>query len=246
MLKNYPKLELSLSLLGAVFIALVIRTVIFEPFSIPSGSMKPNFLIGDYLYVSKYPYGISNASILFEPDLIKDRIFEFSEPQRGEVIVFKSSHDRLTNYIKRLIGLPGDEIQVKDNILYINGQMVPRQEAGTFKDPNDGTVLTRYIETLPNNVSYYIIEDSKGGMADNTQVYKVPEGHYFMMGDNRDHSIDSRFGDYPIGFVPHNKLIGRAEMVIFSNPESIIYLPKWLTDFDFHRFFKMVKPLEQN
>jgi len=243
MLKNYPRIESSLSLLGAIIIALLIRTVIFEPFSIPSGSMKPNFLIGDYLYVSKYPYGISNSSFLFEPYFINGRIFEFEKPQRGEVIVFKSSYDRTTNYIKRLIGLPGDEIQVKDNILYINGVMVPRKEAGTFKDPDDGTVLNRYVETLPNNVSYYIIENPKGSIADNTKVYKVPEGHYFMMGDNRDHSVDSRFGNYPIGFVPHNKLIGRAEMVIFSNQESMIYFFKWLTDFDFHRFFKRIAPL---
>lgn len=246
MLKNYPKLESFVSILSAIFIALVIRTIIFEPFSIPSGSMKPNFLIGDYLFVSKYPYGISNASLLFEPNIIKDRIFEIDQPQRGEVIVFKSPYDRYTNYIKRLIGLPGDRIQVKAGILYINDQMVPRKEAGTFTDPNDGNVLKRYIETLPNNISYYIIEDNKGSPADNTKVYTVPEGHYFFMGDNRDHSADSRFGDHPIGFVPHDKLIGRAEMVIFSNPESIINLPKFLMGFNGNRLFQRIKPLEQN
>lgn len=245
MLKNYPRLESFISLLIAVLIAILIRTVIFEPFSIPSSSMKPNFLIGDYLFVSKYQYGISNASLLFEPNLINGRILEFEQPQRGEVIVFKSPYDRYTNYIKRLIGMPGDEIQVKDGIVYINGQMVPKQEAGTFTDPDDGTIMQKYIETLPNGVSYYIIEDPKGSPADNTKIFKVPSGHYFMMGDNRDHSADSRFGDYPIGYVASDKLIGRAEMVMFSNPVSIINLPKWLFSFNVNRFFERIKPLEQ-
>ncbi len=210
--------------------------------------MKPNFLIGDYIFVSKYQYGISNTSILFEPNLIKDRILEFKQPQRGEVVVFKPKHDygsftdRIfgTNYIKRLIGLPGDEIQVKSGILYINGKMVDRKESGTFTDTN-GSILKRYIETLPNNTSHYILEESDNGPADNTEVYKVPEGHYFFMGDNRDHSIDSRFMSGPIGFVPHDKLIGRAEMIIFSNPESIINILKFVTGFNPERFFVKVK-----
>lgn len=242
-MKTRRRFDTAISIFWAVLIAMFIRTVIFEPFSIPSGSMKPNFLIGDYLFVSKYQYGISNASLPFDPYLFNGRLFEYSKPEPGEVVVFKSPHDRYTNYIKRLIGLPGDEVQVKGGILYINGDMVPREAAGTFKDPDDGSVLKRYIETLPNGVSYYVIEDDRGSAADNTIIYKVPEGHYFFMGDNRDHSADSRFGDHPIGFVPYEKLMGKAEMVIFSNPASIINLPEWLTSFDTERFFTRVKSL---
>jgi signal peptidase I len=234
------KLESALSILLAVLIALAIRTIVFEPYSIPSGSMKPNFLVGDYLFVSKYRYGISNASFPFCPNLINGRILELTQPKRGEAIVFKSSHDRFTNYIKRLIGLPGDEIQIKSGVIYINGQMVERKEAGEFVD-TDGSTLKRYIETLPNGISYYVLDDMPDNRFDNTGIYKVPERHYFFMGDNRDHSLDSRAGDVPIGFVPHDKLIGRAEIVIFSNPESILFLWRWLFDFNMERFLVPVK-----
>jgi signal peptidase I len=239
MSNNQTKLESFFSIAGAVLIALLIRTIVFEPYSIPSGSMKPNFLIGDYLFVSKYHYGISNASFPFDPPIFKGRIFEFNQPKLGEVIVFKSAHDRSINYIKRLVGLPGDEVQVKEGILYLNGMMVKREAAGTFTD-TDGTVLKRYSETLPNGTSYYVLEDTPNNPWDNTGVYKVPAGHYFFMGDNRDHSADSRFGDRPIGFVAHDKLIGRAEMVIFSNSKSIIDILEWPVSFDLKRFFNKV------
>lgn len=244
------KSENLMSILWAILIALIIRTVIFEPYSIPSGSMKPNFLIGDYLFVSKYQYGISNTSIIFEPPLIKGRILEFKNPQRGDVIVFKPKHDHYRgfmdrvfgiNYIKRLIGMPGDEIQVKSGILYINGKAVDRKADGTFTDPDDGTILNRYIETLPNDVSYYILEENDDNTWDNTEVYKVPAGHYFFMGDNRDRSGDSRLMNGPIGFVPYDKLVGKAEMIIFSNPKSIVNLIDFPTSFDSDRFFKKVK-----
>ena len=240
-MKNKKKSEW-LSVLGAILIALLIRTIVFEPYSIPTGSMKPNFLVGDYLFVSKYPYGISNASLPLEPNIFEGRTLEIDKPQRGEVIVFKSSNSRYINYIKRLIGLPGDEIQVIEGVLYINGKMVERKEAGTFTD-TDGSILKQYIETLPNGVSYYVLDDIPDYPFDNTKIYKVPEGHYFFMGDNRDHSADSRTGGRPIGFVPYDKLIGRAEMIIFSNPESIVYIWKWLFDFNKERFFTRVKSL---
>lgn len=236
------KVKSCLSFLMAILIALLIRTVVFEPYSIPSGSMKPNFLIGDYLFVSKYQYGISNASLPLEPNLFKGRIFAMRKPERGDVIVFKSPHNRWTNYIKRLIGLPGDKIQIKEGILYINGQMALRKEVGKFTDPDSNEILTKYIETLPNGVSYYVIEDDKGSIADNTEVFQVPAGHYFMVGDNRNHSIDSRFGEHPIGFVPYKKLIGRAEMIFFSNSESLFHFWKWPFTFQ-KRFFVKVKPL---
>ena len=229
-----------LSLLGAVIIALLIRTIIFEPYSIPTGSMKPNFLVGDYLFVSKYAYGVSNASLPLEPNLFNGRILELGKPERGDVIVFKSPSNRYTNYIKRLIGLPGDEIQVRDGILYINGEMIAQKEAGTFTD-TDGHVLRKNIETLPNGISYYILDDSSNNILDNTDVYKVPEGHYFFMGDNRDHSSDSRTN--LIAFVPYEKLIGKAEMIMFSNPESIIYIWRWLFDFNKDRLFIRIKSL---
>ena len=238
--KKKSKTKEWLSLLGAIVIALLIRTIIFEPYSIPSSSMKPNFWIGDYLFVSKYTYGVSNASLPLEPNIFDGRILELGKPERGDVIVFKSPNNRYINYIKRLIGLPGDEVQVKDGIIYINGEMITQKEAGTFTD-TDGHVLKKNIETLPNGVSYYILDDSPNNMLDNTDVYKVPEGHYFFMGDNRDHSGDSRTS--LISFVPYEKLIGKAEMIIFSNPESVIYIWRWLFDFNKDRFLIRIKSL---
>jgi signal peptidase I len=232
-----------LSFIGAIFIALLIRTIIFEPYSIPSGSMKPNFLVGDYLFVSKYLYGIGNVSLPLEPDVFDDRIWAVKKPTRGEVIVFKSPHNRFTNYIKRLIGLPGDEIQVKEGILYINGEEVERKKIGKFTD-TDGSILTRYKETLPNGMSYEVLDHYSNATWDNTDIYKVPENHYFFMGDNRDHSLDSRAGNQPIGFVPYEKLIGRAEMIIFSNPTSMLYIWEWPFTFNTDRFFNKIKSPE--
>lgn len=229
----------AISIFWAVMIALFIRIAIFEPYSIPSGSMKPNFLVGDYLFVSKYHYGISNASFPFNPPLFSGRVLAFNQPQRGEVIVFKSQHERGKNYIKRLIGLPGDEVQLINGIVYINNKMVEREEAGIFTD-TDGHVLKRYRETLPNGKSYEILEDSPFGSLDNTRVFKVPEGHYFFLGDNRDHSADSRTAGNPIGYVPYEDLIGRAEMIIFSNPSSMFEIWKWPFTFNLSRYFEKV------
>jgi len=231
--KDAPSISL------AILIALVIRIFIFEPYSIPSGSMKPNFMVGDYLFVAKYRYGISNASFPFAPDLFQGRKLDLYKPQRGEVIVFKSAHDRSINYIKRLIGLPGDKVQVIGGVIYINGNAVERKEAGTFTD-TDGHVLNRYRETLPNGVSYYVLDDTPYGSLDNTEIYEVPENHYFLMGDNRDHSLDSRTNGHPIGFVPHSALIGRAEIIIFSNPYSMFEIWNWPFGFDMSRFFEKV------
>lgn len=237
-----------MSIFLALLIALLIRTIIFEPYSIPSGSMKPNFLVGDYLFVSKYRYGFSNTSILFEPDLIEDRILDIHKPQRGDVVVFKPDHsyysnmlDRLlgVNYIKRLIGLPGDKVQVKEGVVYINGERIERKEDGVFVD-TDGSVLKKYVETLPDGKSYAVLEESDDNAWDNTGVYVVPEGHYFFMGDNRDHSIDSRFLKGPIGFVPYDKIIGKAEIVIFSNPRSILDIFRFPFAFNKDRFFVLV------
>ena len=193
----------------AAIIALVVRTFLFEPFNIPSGSMLPTLLIGDYLFVSKYSYGYSKHSFPFSPNLFSGRILE-QMPERGDVVVFKLPSDNRTDYIKRVIGLPGDRLMVRDGILHINGVPVTRQKI-EGEDPNapGGTI---YLETLPNGVTHRIREVSDDEFGDNTREYEVPPGHYFVMGDNRDNSQDSRF----IGPIPAENLVGRAEILFFS------------------------------
>jgi signal peptidase I len=200
----------------ALIIALVIRTFLFQPFNIPSGSMKATLLVGDYLFVSKYSYGYSHFSFPFSPPLFSGRIFA-SPPQRGDVVVFRLPKDTSTDYIKRVIGLPGDKIQVVDGVVHINGVAVKREPAPPFIEREEGrleTPVRRWKETLPNGVSYYTLDLVENGFADNTQVYTVPAGQYFMMGDNRDNSTDSRFSQ--VGTVPFENIIGRAQIIFFS------------------------------
>lgn len=204
----------------ALLLALVVRTFFYQPFNIPSGSMKDTLLIGDYLFVSKYAYGYSRFSFPFSPNLFDGRVWA-SEPERGDIVVFKLPRDNATDYIKRVIGLPGDEVQVVGGILHINGQPVPRERVGDFTETDaNGRAVTvaRFRETLPNGVSYDTLDLTTEGFADNTNVFKVPAGHYFMMGDNRDNSTDSRFGQ--VGFVPAENLVGRAEILFFSVDEG--------------------------
>ncbi len=204
------------TLVFAGLIAVGIRTVIVEPFNIPSGSMIPTLLVGDYLFVSKFSYGYSRFSLPFSPPLFSGRIFG-RVPDRGDVAVFKLPRDNSTDYIKRIVGLPGDRIQMRGGQLYINGAIVPREPAGTYVADGDGTqmMLKRYIETLPNGVKHPILKASDDGPLDNTQEYKVPEGNVFAMGDNRDNSLDSRVLN-AVGFVPIENLVGRAEFIFFS------------------------------
>jgi signal peptidase I len=200
----------------ALIIAVVIRTFLFQPFDIPSGSMKATLLIGDFLFVSKYSYGYTHYSFPFSPPLFHGRILA-SEPQRGDVVVFRyPKHDSI-DYIKRVIGLPGDRIQVIDSLLYINGEPVKRERIDDFIDNDNGlaTPVKRWRETLPNGVSYTTLELSETGPFNNTPVYEVPPDHYFMMGDNRDNSADSRVLD-AVGYVPFENLIGRAQIIFFS------------------------------
>jgi signal peptidase I len=201
----------------AVLIALVVRTVAYEPFNIPSGSMVPTLLVGDYLFVSKFSYGYSRYSLPFGLPLFSGRIF-FHSPERGDVVVFKLPTDNSTDYIKRVIGLPGDHIQMKNGILFINGQPIPRRrtEDYLYQEGNGAVIpLAQYIETLPNGVQHRIIEMSDNGPLDNTQEYVVPPGDYFMMGDNRDNSQDSRVLS-AVGYVPAENLIGKAQFIFFS------------------------------
>jgi signal peptidase I len=202
----------------ALLIALVIRTFFFQPFNIPSGSLIPTLLVGDYLFVSKYAYGYSKHSIPFSPDLFSGRVLA-SEPKRGDVAVFKLPKDGTTDYIKRVIGLPGDRIQMVDSVLHINGKPVPREPAGQYVTQDawgQNIKAPKYRETLPNGVSYDVIQrDGERGYWSNTYVYLVPQGHYFMMGDNRDNSTDSR-DEASVGFVPYENFVGRAEMLFFS------------------------------
>src|SRR6516162_7164350 len=169
----------------ALLVALMIRAVLFEAFNIPSGSMKGTLLVGDYLFVSKYSYGYSHFSVPFSPPLFSGRIFG-SPPQRGDVVVFRLPRDDSTDYIKRVIGLPGDRIQVTGGMLYINGKAVKRERVDDFfDDENSGERVRRWRETLPEGVTYETLDLQDNGSLDNTEEYVVPAGHYFMMGDNR-------------------------------------------------------------
>ncbi len=232
----------------ALLIALVVRTLLFQPFNIPSGSLIPTLLIGDYLFVSKYSYGYSKFSMPFAPPLFSGRIWGAS-PKRGDIAVFKLPRDGETDYIKRVIGLPGDKIQMIEGRLYINGEIVPREADKKVKTADAYGVETEvptYIETLPGGVKHQIIEiQGDNGYLDSTKVFEVPQGDYFMMGDNRDNSTDSRVppDQGGVGFVPFENFVGRAEVIFFSvrDGEAAWQFWKWPWTVRWNRLFQPVR-----
>ncbi len=226
----------------ALLLALVIRTFLFQPFSIPSGSMRPNLLKGDYLFVTKWAYGYSRFSLPLAPNLFLGRIFG-SEPERGDVVVFKFPPNPSLDYIKRVIGLPGDRIQMKDGVLYISDVAVPKVMIGQINNPDiteENRPVDVYRETLPNGVSYNTLDLIPNSIGDNTREFVVPDGHYFVMGDNRDNSTDSRFN---VGFVPAENLAGRASIIFLSiaGGASPLEIWKWPTEMRGSRLFNFVK-----
>ena len=237
--------ELVKTVVIALVIAFGIRTIAFEPFNIPSGSMEPTLLIGDYLFVSKFSYGYSTYSLPYGIHLFSGRILE-SEPHRGDVVVFKLPRDPQVDYIKRIIGLPGDRIQMINGILNINGVPVKRQRIEDFVNSENGMLsrTTQYTETLPNGVQHPILELSDDGPLDNTGVYVVPPDHYFAMGDNRDNSLDSRVPEDKggVGYVPAENLVGKAEIIFFSTDGSAAWYQfwKWPSAMRFDRFFTFI------
>ncbi|MGI9386758.1 MAG: signal peptidase I [Methyloligellaceae bacterium] len=212
----------------ALILAFLVRTFAYQPFNIPSGSMKSTLLVGDYLFVSKFSYGYSRYSLPFSPPLFSGRIWT-GLPERGDVAVFKLPTNNSTDYIKRVIGLPNDRIQVIDGVLHINGEAVKREKTDDFTETDAAgnvTRIQRYVETLPNGVSYDTLDIYSASFGDNTREYVVPEGHYFMMGDNRDNSTDSRFLS-DVGYVPLENFVGRAEVIFFSIDGSAQFWQVW-------------------
>ena len=234
--------EMGKSVIIALAIALVIRTILFQPFTIPSGSMEPTVMPGDYVIIDKYAYGYSKFSLPIAVPLFKGRLFDRTA-KRGDIIVFKLPRDNHTDYIKRLIGLPGDKIQVSQGVVYVNGKAFPRREispgveTGPFGEPRS---VQRFQETMPGGKTYVTNSYGPDGEADNTGVYVVPAKSYFFMGDNRDNSLDSRFPEsVGVGYVPEENLVGRASFVLLSwNDKASIFKPwTWFLDLRPSRFF---------
>lgn len=230
-----------LGLILAVLAALTIRSLAFEPYNIPSSSMVPSLLIGDYLFITKFDYGYSRHSFPFSiPIIPKGRIF-YVQPERGDVVVFKKPPEDKTDYIKRIIGLPGDTVQVKNGRLHINDVLVPREEIGqeNWETEAGNFRYTRYIETLPNGVQHDIYELTDNNQYDETEEFVVPENHFFMMGDNRDNSLDSR----KFGPVPAENLEGKARIIFYSTNGDGWFFQfwKWSKFLRLERFFSEVK-----
>ena len=229
------------TLLGALLIAILIRSLILQPFYIPSSSMEPTLLVGDRIFVTKYNYGFSKHSFPFSPNISNKRFF-FNSPERGDLVVFKTPSDNRTDYIKRLIGLPGDEIQFVEGDIFINGKKIKREVYNLDIKVFCGNFILEsktYMETLPNGVKY-LASYNKEGTLKNTQKYIVPKNHYFLMGDNRDCSKDSRFLN-EVGYIKELNLVGKAKIIFFSNDTrsgSLLKLWNLNNSFRIERTFK--------
>ncbi len=230
------------SIFIAIFIALLIRSFVFEPFNIPSGSMKPNLLVGDFIFVSKYSYGFSKHSLPFSIPLIPGKIFS-NTPERGDVVVFKTPENNRTDYIKRVIGLPGDKIEIKNGIIFINGSEILRKKLNDFIDTDNKSSNKRvrmYNEYFFNK-EINILDITDNGIADNTQLFNVPENHFFVMGDNRDNSQDSRFIS-TVGFIPYENLVGKAQFIFFSLENArFLQIWKWPNSIRYERIFQKIQ-----
>ena len=240
-------IEIVKTVVYALGIALVLRVLLFQPFTIPSASMVPTLLEGDYIIDSKFSYGYSRHSIPFSPPIFHGRIFSHA-PKRGDIIVFKLPRDGHTDYIKRLIGLPGDRVQMVSNQLFINGKPVPKQYLGKVDEETDYGLtqpVDRYKETNPEGRSYVTDDWGPTGDMDNTDVFIVPEGNYFFMGDNRDNSLDSRAPEaIGVGYVPAENLVGKAQMILLSwdaQKASLVKPWTWVLDARPSRFFHILK-----
>ena len=232
------------TIIYALIIAIIIRSFLFQPFYIPSSSMEPNLLVGDRLFVSKYSYGYSRHSLPFSPNLTNKRYFS-KNPERGDVVVFKTPADNRTDYIKRLIGLPGDTLQIIDGDLYLNNQKIQRNKIEINININCGDKILNvnaFEEILPNGEKYIAVYNKEGTMQ-NTDKFIVPNEHYFFMGDNRDCSKDSRFLS-SVGYVTFNNLVGKARLIFFSNDKkkgNFFKFWKWHESIRIARFFNKIQ-----
>lgn len=224
----------------AVFIALLIRSFVAEPFNIPSGSMKPNLLVGDFIFVTKWSYGYSKHSLPFSIPLIPKKIFS-NIPNRGDIVVFKTPEDNRTDYIKRVIGLPGDKIRVTNGEIYLNENKILRKKLNDFIDNDKNAFIKRIrkYQEYHDDLTFEVLDIMDDGIADNTKLFLVPEGHFFVMGDNRDNSQDSRFKT--VGFIPIENLVGKARFIFFSLENSrFLEIWKWPQSIRGNRIFKKI------
>jgi signal peptidase I len=209
----------------ALALALIVRVFLFQPFNIPSGSMENTLLTGDYIFVSKYSYGYSKYSFLWDWPPYSGRIWQGRGPMRGDVAVFRKPSQTETDYIKRVVGLPGDTLQMLDGELYVNDQKLPKIPAEPYVKGTE--VVPRFEETNLDGIKYFVLDAEPNGSFDSTRAYTVPPSHYFMMGDNRDNSSDSRDPGGGVGFVPIDNFVGRAQVIFFSHDEQFSVLAPW-------------------
>ena len=236
-----PPMGFVKTLIIALLCAGFVRSIFFEPFHIPSSSMKPGLLIGDYIFVAKYSYGYSRYSFPFGIDFFEGRIFEKNKPNRGDVAVFRLPTETSINYIKRIIGLPGDQIQMRNGVLFINNAEVSKVADGVFTESDESlkVEIRKFLETLPEGKTVETLDQNTETPQDNTGIYEVPLGHYFMMGDNRDNSQDSRFLSQ-VGYVPEENLVGKATIIFFSNSKPTWQFWNWPNSIRSNRIFTKV------